>query len=165
MNNQSTTNQENNNEQTPRSKRKCTNGIEGRKFSPVEEIYKLEAELVVDVLLRHLRVHFRRHHKSKEELVHQLFKFMFKIKLDTMLEAKVGHRVRFHVSSDVCAQDQVGYARVKYMLWSTPTSWPPRRLLPSAPQKSKKELVHQLFQFYFKLEVAVQHQDGYYVGA
>lgn len=40
--------------------------------SPVEEVYELEAELVVDVLLGHLRVYLRRHHESQEELVHQL---------------------------------------------------------------------------------------------
>ncbi len=41
--------------------------------SPVEEVYKLEAELVVDVFLGHLRVHLRGHHESQEELVHQLY--------------------------------------------------------------------------------------------
>lgn len=52
-------------------------------LSPVKEVYKLKAEFVVDVLLGHLRVNFRRNHKSQEKLVHQLFKL--KLPLDIML--------------------------------------------------------------------------------
>lgn len=40
--------------------------------SPVEEVYELEAELVVDVLLCDLGVYLRRHHETQKELVHQL---------------------------------------------------------------------------------------------
>lgn len=53
-------------------------------LSPVEEVYELEAELVVDVLLRNLRVHLRRHHESKEELVHQLAARYGAIRCDTI---------------------------------------------------------------------------------
>lgn len=42
--------------------------------SPVKEIYQLKTKLLVDVLLRHLRVHLGAHHESQEKLIHQLKK-------------------------------------------------------------------------------------------
>lgn len=50
----------------------CHIGIVAVFHPPVEEINELKAELLVDVLLRHLGVHLRANHESEEEFVHQL---------------------------------------------------------------------------------------------